>query len=91
MADREKVISGLEICKPSKYARTCGVCPYNEEMNCDYVLWHDAIALLKANEPVKPEREGSGITWWYVCGSCRTVINPNDKYCHECGRKVKWE
>ena len=49
--------------------------------------------LLKEKEPVKPEREhsGSGVTWWNVCGSCRTAINPNDKYCHECGKAVKWD
>ena len=33
---------------------------------------------------------GSGVTWWYVCGFCRTSINPNDKYCHECGKVVDW-
>ena len=49
--------------------------------------------LLKEQETVKPERQysGGGITWWYVCGSCKTAINPNDKYCHECGKEVKWE
>ena len=47
MPDREKVVKGMEICKPSKYSRTCGVCPYREEMNCDYVLWNDALDLLK--------------------------------------------
>ena len=49
--------------------------------------------LLKEQEAVRPERElsGGGTTWWNVCGNCRTAINPNDKFCHECGRKVKWE
>jgi len=44
-------------------------------------------------EAVKPLREhsGGGATWWYVCGACRTAINPNDKFCHECGKKVKWD
>lgn len=50
MPDGEKVIKGLEICKPSKYSRTCGVCPYREEMNCDYVLWHDVLELLKEQQ-----------------------------------------
>ena len=49
--------------------------------------------LLKEQEAVPPEREssGGGITWWNVCGVCRVAINPNDKYCHECGRPVKWD
>lgn len=48
--------------------------------------------LLKSQEAVRPEREhsGSGTTWWNVCGNCKTAINPNDKFCHECGREVKW-
>ena len=51
------------------------------------------IDLLKEQEAVKPEKEhsGSGITWWNVCGNCKTAINPNDKYCHECGCPVLWE
>lgn len=49
--------------------------------------------LLKEQEAVKPEREhsGGGTTWWNVCGNCKTAINPNDKFCHECGKQVKWE
>ena len=51
-----------------------------------------AVEMLKEQEAVEPEKEhsGSGITWWNVCGNCKTAINPNDKYCHECGRAVKW-
>ena len=50
MTDMEKVIKGLEICKPSKHSRTCGICPYREEMNCDYEVYNDAFALLKEQE-----------------------------------------
>jgi len=45
----------------------------------------------KALEAVAPEIEGSGVSWWHVCGNCHTGINPNAKYCHQCGRSVKWE
>lgn len=41
-------------------------------------------------KPVQAEIEGSNSTWWYVCGECHTALNPHDKYCHECGRCVKW-
>ncbi len=52
-----------------------------------------AIAMLKEQEPVEPriQTSSSGVTWWNVCGNCQTAINPNDKYCHECGKPVKWE
>ena len=48
--------------------------------------------LLKERKPVKPEKgySGSGVTWWNICGACKTAINPNDKYCHECGIPVDW-
>lgn len=40
----------------------------------------------------EPEYEGdSRATWWYVCGECRTSIDPRDKYCRECGRKIRWK
>ena len=67
-------------------------CPYHPECGgrdmCNHID-----SLLKEQEPVKPlkEHSGSGVTWWNVCGVCRTAINPNDKFCHECGRAVLWE
>lgn len=47
----------------------------------------------KEPEPVPPqiERSGGGLTWWNICGNCKTAINPNDKFCHECGRPIRWE
>jgi len=93
--DREKVIKGLECCTTGEVC--ISDCPYFKEVpmadgRCITTLQADALALLKEQEAVPPEREysGGGITWWNVCGACRTAINPNDKYCHECGRKVRW-
>ena len=91
--DREKVIKGLEETKImlDKAVNRGGEMSVMEAYKCfNYVF--DALALLKEQEAVEPEKEhsGSGITWWNVCGNCKTAINPNDKYCHECGRAVKW-
>lgn len=49
--------------------------------------------ILEKEEAVSPGKEhsGSGVTWWNICGACKTAINPNDKYCHECGKAVKWD
>ena len=55
------------------------------------------LELLKAHEPVKPYVSGKGkdfenaSTWWYACGNCNKPIDPNDKYCRYCGRKVAWD
>lgn len=46
---------------------------------------------LKEQEAAEAEIEGDGrSTWWYVCGECHTAINPRDKFCRECGRKILW-
>ena len=44
----------------------------------------------REQEPVEPELEGGGMIWWYICGECHTAIDTRDKYCRECGRKIKW-
>lgn len=55
---------------------------------------HEAIDLMKKQIPIEPRiqtsYDGKG-TWWYICGSCNKAVNPKDKYCRECGQKVKWE
>ena len=55
MADREKVISGLEHCTKHVYdCNTDRSCPYNPCINghdCIDTVMRDALALLKAQEP----------------------------------------
>ena len=95
MTDRKKVIIGLEgitdyffdICRNDTDSYNCA----KAQEYSDVAI--DAISLLKEQEAVKPELEhsGSGVTWWNVCGNCKTAINPNDKFCHECGKPVLWE
>ena len=91
MPDREKVIKGLEYhLKELSVGKTCSECPYCGDNPCEIHLVCDAMELLK--QPVKPgvEHSGGGSTWWHVCGACKTAINPNDKYCHECGVSIDW-
>ena len=42
-------------------------------------------------EPVKPEIEGGGTSWFFVCGECHTSINPKDRFCRGCGRPLEWD
>lgn len=90
MIDRQKVIKALELCRDG---RCHSGCPYNHiNVGCRKHLDTDAMELLKEQEAVEPKiqtsHDGKG-TWWYVCGMCNTAINPNDKFCPECGKKVK--
>ena len=97
MIDRKKVLIGLECCIDLN--TECRDCPYFNRKylypDCEITMMQSARDLLKADQerkPVKPEVEhsGGGSTWWNVCGACRTAINPNDKYCHECGVSIDW-
>lgn len=60
MDDREKVIKGLETCSDVYYGAdgACSSCPYSQNNGdkCLAELVHDAIALLKEQEPKKKNR-----------------------------------
>ena len=47
------------------------------------------IDLLKQQEPMEPEIEGGGPTYWEVCGECHGTLGSMDKYCRHCGRPIK--
>lgn len=93
MAELEKVIKWLDVCKTSHYAvgikedYPCRLCPYYEKEYCMKQLITDALELLKEKEPVYP-------TWQQgkmFCGACgakfpsRTMM----RFCHRCGREIK--
>ena len=93
MVDREKVIKGL-------YAhgyKDCKSCPYwgsglHGASECKE-LAREALSLLREQEPVKWVKiSPAGI---YECSGCGQNVMTSDitayKYCHGCGRKVKWD
>lgn len=101
MADREKVIKGLECCMSEKMCRN--KCPYKGQ--CDDGGWYyagecekavewldDALELLKAQEAVPPGKTEilEGITY-ASCGYCGNAVMKQYSYCPFCGRKVAWE
>lgn len=91
MTDREEVmteLNGLQLWLKGQVI----LVPGHEDWQNALKVCTNALDLLKEQGAVRPEREysGGGVTWWYVCGNCKTAINPNDKFCHECGREVKW-
>lgn len=90
MPDREKVMKELEKLTSPAFTR---------DLPCNQQLFRDALALLKAHEPVEPRVGHDG---WYRCGGCNNPLasgervkhfygHPWPKYCEECGRAVKWE
>ena len=105
MADMEKVIRGLKCITLSDQNGTCDGCayfrPFTDDPGCGWcdskLIMRDALALLKEQEPVEPERMRDCTTfldytaWNYVCGVCHGEIDYRDKFCRHCGRAVKWE
>lgn len=98
----DKVIKGLECCiavqkYPDEYDSGCDKCPYRptESGTCKSMveILADALALLKAQEPVEPTLDiRHGKSMWR-CGSCSTALQPNQmnaKFCFNCGMEVKW-
>ena len=94
MVDREKVITGVDICLSRFH---CGEdCPYYNAENhsgCMELLRKDALELLKEQEPVKPKskvRHGAYGQIQHFCGKCNAMLHGKQKYCSKCGKEVKW-
>lgn len=101
MADREKVIKGLEECMTASCRgyRPRLLCPYNDE---EWDIMRDALALLKEQEPVAPVMVPHSRGIAYNCGACGTEIavirdtvsadwqKNSVRYCRMCGGRIKW-
>lgn len=97
MINREKVIDGLEMLRffNQRAGRELWTDKSYDIQETDIanadVIYTDAIALLKEQEPVEPKRKDvahNGIDWF--CGKCGHCVRRLDNYCSRCGRKVKW-
>lgn len=107
MADREKVIKGLECCTRGDVCFSD--CPYFKEVpmadgRCITAVQADALALLKEQEAIKPTTfvdKDTGETR-YECSNCgyevgyeelavSGIVEIKHSYCPNCGKKVKWD
>ena len=93
--DREKIIKGIDICLQHFQ---CGEdCPYYE-IGCMEQLREDVLAMLKAQEPVKPV-DVHMYRKMFVnvrSGYCPICNNPVDEeegnnFCCSCGRRMNWD
>lgn len=94
----DDIIRGATICEPSKMKRNCSECPYREEMNCDYVLYHDVVDLLKEQPKTGHwiEKEDYNLDTYYDCSVCGeswmtvegTPWQNGMNYCPHCGAKM---
>lgn len=89
MADKQKVLKGLECCGGRV---SCISCPYNGMDDCLDVLKRSAMELLKEQEAVEPEVEVMNeIDRLYRCPKChKCFFYEKQKYCDQCGQAVTW-
>ena len=80
MADREKVIEGLE------YLITAYAF-HGDDAEC----LGDALQLLKEHTPVNPRFIDGKRNHFVKCGNCNFDLMHGMKFCPHCGRAVKWE
>lgn len=89
MIDREKIIRLFERCIVNHAPDACKDCPYDD---CIGTLLKDVWTVLKTPEPVEPILaldDGEHKLW--QCGNCKVAVFTRDtKYCHNCGKVVKW-
>lgn len=94
MADREKVIKGLEEAETMliQAVDRGGEMAVMGAFKCLNRVT-DTLALLKEQEPVEPiEERLNDIDCIYRCGNCKThFYYRQQKYCAICGRMVKWK
>ena len=98
MADKAKVIKGLECCE--LYNKdNCDECPYdyngrgNWKSECTAELATDARSILKDQEPKEPIRlhhTEHKQTDNYRCQKCGNDLYFEQRFCEECGCEVKW-
>lgn len=91
MADREKVINGLECCgTPGGF---CTKCPYYTEfeiddwIECTSRLAVDALALLKEQEAEWLEVDDKHDA--FDCSRCGAMVGRKCLYCPGCGARMK--
>ena len=84
MVDLEKVIKGLQEAVDWLSTETSLTV-------VDQWVVRDALALLKAREPIEPVQDMVGDALFWICGKCGHDICSTDWYCSNCGRAVKWE
>lgn len=87
MADREKVIEGIEtICEFFGF----GLPSQSPTFEAYQHILSDAVTLLKEQEAVPVIKREDACMFFWCCGSCGVAITEGDKFCRMCGKEVQW-
>jgi len=87
MPDREKVIKAFE------HLLNAAKGNYQDFVDLTVDGGEEILALLKEQEAVEPKaiRMNAFGHPVYACGKCGHLITESMNYCHECGKRIKWE
>ena len=47
--------------------------------------------VVESKEPLQPELEGGGRSYYMVCGDCHGIVDQGDHFCKHCGREINWK
>ena len=92
MLSRKEIRTAFDCC--TQMPPKCLGCPYFElePHECERQLYADALELRKGQKSVEPILvldDGEHKLW--QCGNCKVAVFTRDtKYCHNCGKAVKW-
>ena len=91
--DREKVIKGLEELQTwLKHIQSVGYHGDIPEYRERELTVSDALVLLREQKAVAPVcTEYDRAIVLFSCRDCKTQLLYGQRYCHMCGRKVKWD
>ena len=92
MPDRETVIKCLEACTSSDECagHSCPLFDFDDSVvshGCRIQMELDALELLKEQEAVEPITEHH----LFLCPVCKNTLFREQKFCHECGKRIEWE
>ena len=65
--------------------------PENYEWALEDAVYNSRTNKMKEQEPVHAQKREFAHMWFWCCSSCGVAITEGDKFCRNCGKKVKWE
>ena len=80
MSELEQTIHNLEVIRDNSDWHE------EERADCQDAI-NRAIAMLKEQEAVKPITEHK----LFLCPVCKNTLFREQKFCHECGKRIEWE
>ena len=89
LIDREKVITGLEMCATNPDPDCREKCPYySAHAPCVEAMCKDALELLKEQKAIKPKIDAFGHPY---CPKCKVLVYQTWSFCPHCGQELIWE